>query len=177
MNEKLYKAHIILKRWDLFAVFLSCWHDSPQGKSNHVGMLVDVLIIPLSGSLICWLIEFFVFQWFAWVVDVHFFSVMYSTHLCKWVFLFFRPDRYNVAWFSACRHNSAARRSVSHSQAAASGPLPLQGCKLKGGNFLVESVRAAASWTTLSAPSQQQSLAPGTQAFDPGSGQKVGFDH
>jgi hypothetical protein len=57
------------------------------------------------------------------------------------------------------------------------GNCNMQGCKLKGGNFLVESVTAAASWTTLSAPSQQQYLALGTQAFDPGSGQKVGFDH
>ncbi len=79
--------------------------------------------------------------------------------------------------------------SQSQSQAAALTPLPLQQGqpqhaalqeeKLKGGgSSSVESVKAVLSLSTLSVPSsQQQSLAPGSQLFDLGSGQKVGYNH
>jgi len=79
--------------------------------------------------------------------------------------------------------------SQSQSQAAALTPLPLQQGqpqhaalqeeKLKvGGASSVETVKAVLSLSTLSVPSsQQQSLAPGSQPFDLGSGQKVGYNH
>jgi hypothetical protein len=79
--------------------------------------------------------------------------------------------------------------SQSQSQAAALTPLPLQQGqpqhaalqeeKLKvGGSSSVETVKAVLSLSTLSVPSsQQQSLAPGSQPFDLGSGQKVGYNH
>ncbi|KAH8935189.1 hypothetical protein BDL97_17G016600 [Sphagnum fallax] len=75
--------------------------------------------------------------------------------------------------------------SQSQSQAAALTPLPLQQGqpqhaalqeeKLKvGGASSVETVKAVLSLSTLSVPSsQQQSLAPGSQPFDLGSGQKL----